>query len=97
MPGIMQCYEVVRTISASVAQASVVIIGASTRRRGLLLYNNGGNSAYITFGPTSAGSSPTAIVGAFSNYAMLGPAIWMGQISAIRNAGSGTFIITELV
>lgn len=86
---------VIQTISASVATTSVVVLPANRWRNGLTIYNNSANSVYLTFGPISSGSTCTRILATFAQWDMLGPVIYTGQISAIRNAGSGTLVITE--
>lgn len=86
------------TVSANVGTASsVVIMQANPNRKSFCLYNAGGNSAYITYGPTSNSTNPSAIVASFSNYNSLPGMHYCGAISAIRNAGSGTFTVTEFV
>jgi hypothetical protein len=85
------------TVSESlVAAVSKVIIGANPKRKGLIIYNNGGNTAYITFGPVSAGNACTTNVASFQSWSMLGNVVYTGQIAAIRNAGTGVMVITEL-
>jgi hypothetical protein len=85
------------TTSSSVGLTSVQIIGANPGRRGIIIYNNSSNSAYITYGPSSVSSTPTRILATFSQFEMLGPVVYTGVISAVRNAGSGTLTITELI
>ena len=89
-------YTAKRTISPSVTTASQVVVEANPRRRGLLIYNNSTNSVYLTYGPTSVSATPTRILATFTQFENLGPTLYMGAISAIRNAGSGSLIITEL-
>lgn len=85
------------SISSSVGTStSVVIAAANPYRIGLSIYNNGANSAYLTYGTTSSGSSPTRILATFANWDMTGPVFYTGPIAAIRNAGSGTMIVTEI-
>lgn len=72
-----------------VAQQSQVLVSANANRRCLYIWNNGANSMYLTFGPTSNSSTPTTLVPTFSSFIMTGLPIYTGIISAIRNAGSG--------
>jgi hypothetical protein len=94
--GVYYTSTVTKTTSVSVTTTSVVIAEANPRRRAFVVYNNSANSAYITYGPTSAGSTCTRILATFNQFEMLGPVVYTGQISAIRNSGSGTLTITEL-
>lgn len=84
------------TISASVLLVSQVVLPANTARKGFIIYNNSANSVYLTYGPVSTGSTCTRILATFTQYESLGPVVYTGQISAIRNAGAGTLVITEL-
>jgi hypothetical protein len=87
------------SISPTVALTSVQIIAANPNRKGFVLYNNGGNSAYITYGTTSSSAAPSFIIGAFTNgpTVITTPVIYTGPLAAVRNAGSGTIIITEFL
>lgn len=84
-----------RTVSNSITTVSQLVVPYNKRRKGLTIYNNSSNSVYITFGPTSAGATCTRILGSFTQFDMLGPVVYKGEISAIRNSGSGALIITE--
>lgn len=94
-PLLAQSNGTVRTVSASVGTSNALVVYANKRRQGLTIYNNSSNSVYITFGPVSNGSTCTRILATFTQFDMLGPAIYRGEISAIRNAGSGALVITE--
>ncbi len=84
------------TASAAVALTAVQIIGANPNRKGLLIYNNGANTAYIAFGGVvSSATRMTLPILTFATYSMPFP-IYTGAISAIRNAGTGTMLVTEL-
>jgi hypothetical protein len=85
------------TVSASVAQVSTVIAQANPNRKFFLLYNNASNSAYITYGSSSSGASCSAIVAGFSNYSAPYGINYTGPLAAIRNAGSGTIVLTEFI
>lgn len=97
IPGNLSSSIPLKTISANVTTSSVLILDSNPARRGFTLYNNSSNSCYVTFGPTSSSASPTAIVASFVSYTPTLPVNYTGQISAIRNAGTGTIIITELL
>lgn len=71
------------------ANVSYLCLPANPNRKGVFLYNQSSNSAYVTLGDQSISSGPTFIVPSFQNWQMLGPVVWTGPISAIRNAGTG--------
>lgn len=81
--------------SANVALSSVLISPANSSRRGFILYNNSANSVYITLAPTSGSSTCSLIIASFSNYTFSSFVSYIGPISAIRNAGTGSVIVTE--
>jgi hypothetical protein len=81
--------------TTAVLLSSVVICAANQNRKGFSIWNNGANSAYITWGPVSSSSSPVIILATFSSYICLGPLIWTGIMSALRNTGSGNIVVTE--
>lgn len=86
-----------RTItSPSVTTSSVQIIEANRYRRGFSIWNNSSNSAYISFGTTASSATPTAIIPTFQTFQMFTGVVWTGEISAIRNSGSGTLTVTEI-
>jgi hypothetical protein len=84
------------TVTPSIALVSTQIIATNTARKGLIIYNNSANSVYVNFGATASSSTAmTIIIPSFNHWVMPMP-IYRGQMSAIRNAGSGTLLITEL-
>ncbi len=88
----------VATISVSpvVTTTSQVIVQANYKRLGLIIYNNSANSGYIAYGSAANSSNNmTAIIPTFTQWVMTYP-VYYGPIHAIRNAGTGTFLITEL-
>lgn len=91
-----QAANATKIISPSILLVSQVVVPANPDRRGLIIYNNGANSVYLTYGPVSVSAACTRILATFAQWEMMGPVIYTGQISAIRNAGAGTLIITEL-
>lgn len=75
---------------------SVKLVGAAQDREGLYIYNNGGNTIYIAFGsPANSANNMTLQIAAFSTWTMTWPT-FLGEIWGIRNAGSGTCLVTEL-
>jgi hypothetical protein len=86
------------TVTASITTVSAAVVPANPSRLGILIYNNSANSVYINFGATASSSNAMCVlIATFTTYQMLGPAIYTGQISGIRNAGSGTLLVTELI
>ncbi len=84
------------TASASVTTASVQIIAANVNRIGLIIYNNSANSIYLAYGSAANSSNNmTRILPTFTQFVME-PPIYTGAIFGIRNAGSGTCLVTEL-
>lgn len=83
--------------SPNVLLLPVKIIDANLNRIGLILYNNGANSAYFKYGSAgNAGTDMTFILATFSSWVMPQP-IFTGAIYGQRNAGSGVVVATELV
>lgn len=84
------------SISSTVTTTSVNIMPANVNRKGLYIYNNSSNSGYLSFGsPANSNTNMTVIIASFTTFAMPKP-IYTGAIHAIRNAGTGTFLLTEL-
>ena len=84
------------TTSPTVATSSVQIIGSNYNRKSVMLYNNSSNSCYINFGPTASSAACSVIVASFTTWMWpVAEACYIGPISAIRNAGTGTIIVTE--
>ncbi len=87
---------VTTTVSAAVALTSVQIAPANAQRRFFMLYNNGANSCYINFGQAASGNTCSVIIPTFTTWSWPSSiAIYTGTINAIRNAGTGTIIVTE--
>jgi hypothetical protein len=92
---IQQCSLVRKTVSASVTNASTKILDANPARIGLRIWNNSGNSGYLSYGEAASSATPTAIVASFASFVEMGPVVYTGEIYAIRNAGSGAFTSWE--
>ncbi len=90
-------WHAVITTTASIATTSVKVLNENGSRLGLIVYNNSSNSVYIAFDTTAnSANHMTAIIPTFASWTAPYPC-YMGPISAIRNAGSGTLMITEMV
>lgn len=84
--------------SPNVALASVQIAPSNSKRLGLILYNNGSNSCYVNFKKDASSALCSIIIPSFTSWIWnLPDCMYVGPISAIRNAGSGTIIITEFL
>jgi hypothetical protein len=82
--------------TASIAQISQLVLPANDWRGGLVIYNNGANTVYIAFDTVcSSATRMTLQIATFTAWVMPLP-IYTGPISAIRNAGSGILLITEM-
>jgi hypothetical protein len=97
-----QFYKVCRltkiTASPSIGTTSTLIIGENTSRIGAVLWNNSANSAYIALAATGDSSnSMTYILASFASLVLPIEPIYQGPISAKRNAGSGSIVITEFL
>ncbi len=92
-------------ISTQAAVASIVTIGTSSgiivnsnsSRLGFMIYNNSANSGYFTFGTHSSSNSCSFIVATFANFSWTAPMSYTGPIACVRNAGTGTVIVTEFL
>lgn len=90
------CAGVTKTTSIPITTVSVLLVGSNPKRKGMYIWNNSSNSAYISFGATSSSATPTFIVAAFSTLRFDGPAIYTGPVSAVRNSGTGTITTYEI-
>lgn len=86
---------VTTTTSPNVALASIQIAPANASRKFFMLYNNSANSCYVNFGQTASSSACSIIIPTFASWSWPAPVTYNGAITAIRNAGSGTIIVTE--
>lgn len=94
--GLVQTSKVVVTTSPVITTASVLLVGTNNSRAAFYIWNNSANSVYLTFGPVSNASGPTLILASFSTY-ISGLVCYTGPISGIRNAGTGTCTVHELI
>lgn len=84
------------TVSPTIATSAVLVLSANPLRKGLFIYNNSANSVYMAFDTTvSSANHMTLILATYSTFIMTLP-IYTGPIAAIRNAGTGNLLITEL-
>jgi hypothetical protein len=85
------------TTSPNVLLVPIKIIGQNDNRVGFMLYNNSANSAYITYGAANGSSTCSFILATFTQYVHMATIWWTGELYAVRNAGSGSIIITEFI
>ncbi len=82
--------------TASVGLTSMQVMSSNSKRMGLIVYNNSANSVYLAFDTFCASATHmTMIIPTFAQWFMTAPT-YCGPISAVRNAGSGILMITEL-
>ncbi len=84
------------TKTALITTVSQVIVPANPSRVGCLIWNPTANSVYIAYGPVCDGNKQTAIILTNTTWAMPNPT-YTGIISCIRNSGSGSIFVTELI
>lgn len=84
------------SVSGAITTVTSQIVAANPLRRGLFIYNNSANSIYISYSTTASSSTKlTIILATFATWTMPYP-IYTGALSAVRNAGTGNALITEL-
>lgn len=79
----------------NVALVSAVIATANYKRRGIIMYNNSANSVYVSWAATSTSTGCALIIPSFQSWFWLTPPVYIGVISAIRNAGTGAVNVYE--
>lgn len=84
--------------STNVLLVSALVAVANPNRKGMRIYNNSANSVYICAVAAGASSATNlfAIVPTFAAFEF-SSINYRGPVSAIRNAGSGTVIVTEFI
>lgn len=85
------------TTSSVGTSSSSLIVPRNPARRGFVIYNNSKHSVYLTYGSISTSDACTRILEGFTQFESLGPVIYTGEISAIRNGGNGTLTVTEIL
>lgn len=85
------------TVTAFPNATSRLIAESNPDRKGFFIWNNSSNSCYIAFATTAVSSSPIAIIPAWQYFRMVEGTIWLGEIAAVRNAGTGNIVVTELL
>lgn len=91
------CSQAIVTASPNVLTSAIKILDANPARKGLILYNNSANSAYIKLGASgNAGTDMSFIMATFTSFMLPVKPIFTGELWAIRNAGSGVICCTEL-
>lgn len=95
VPVTQPTYTAQVTTSANITTVSVQVVASNSARRGFLLWDNSANSAYCCFAATCTSAAPANIVATFTSWVYVLP--YTGPISYIRNSGSGTVTVTELI
>lgn len=83
--------------SVPIGGGGALIAADNPARIGLIIWNQSANSIYIEYNSTASSATPEHIIATFQSLVLLGPVIWTGPISAVRNAGSGPAVVTELL
>jgi hypothetical protein len=85
------------TVTSSIGITAVLGIDTNHLRIGAIIYNNSANSVYMAYGSTvSTANYMTVIIPTFIQWVMPAP-IYYGPLSFVRNAGSGTVMVTEIL
>jgi hypothetical protein len=79
----------------TVTNVSSVIAAANAARRQLILFNDGGNIAYVAFAGTASLTAFTLRIPANGSYETPLDS-YTGDVSAIRASGSGVIRVTEI-
>lgn len=83
--------------AGAVGLTSIQVVGFNSWRTGAIIYNNSANSVYMAYGSmVSSATFMTAIIPTFTQWVMPSP-IFIGPLSFVRNAGSGSVMITEII
>lgn len=85
---------VVPTFNANV---STLLVPAASDRMGIWIWNNSGNSIYLSLVSPANSSQCLEIVATFQPWRMMGPLIWTGGIWGIRNSGTGGVTVWEFL
>lgn len=88
-------FVAVKTMTSSVGTVSTLISDKNANRKGLIIWNNSSNSCYICFAPTANSANCTYIIPTFQSLTFINP--YVGELSVIRNAGTGVCTLWELV
>lgn len=87
----------VTTTNLPTANASAVICAENADRIGFIIWNNSANSCYIGLSSVAVAATCCKIIATFTSWEWLQPTSYTGIISAIRNAGSGTITVWEIL
>lgn len=94
---ILQATRRVKTsVSIPIGAGGALLSSGNPNRIGFIIYNNSGNTIYVEYNTTASSATPEHLIATFTSLAILGPVVWTGALAAVRNAGSGTAILTEL-
>lgn len=88
-------FVVTKTMTSSVGTVSTLVSERNSARRGFVLFNNSANSCYLSLSTASVAAHCAAIVPTFNQFVF--PYPYVGEISVIRNSGSGVCTLWELV
>lgn len=87
------------SVSPVITTSSVKIVNANPARKALVLYNNSANSVYLsTATPATSGTNLFYILPTFTQVSLtqlMPNTVYTGAIYGIRNAGTGSVVVTE--
>lgn len=84
------------SVSPTITTLSQVVLASNPARVGMVIYNNSANTVYLSFADTAnSGTKCGYALPSFTQLAFLQGLIYTGTISGIRNAGTGTCVVTE--
>lgn len=91
------CATAVITPHIGVTAQPRLLAESNPERVGMIIYNIPAGSLYIAYGSTASSATfVTHRIAADSTWVMP-PPIYLGPISGVRNSGTGTVIVTELI
>lgn len=86
----------ISTVTAvAVGGVSTLLLAANPARRGASFWNDAGTNLYLKLGAVASAASFTVRLSGFSFYEIQFP-VYTGTVEAIRTAGAGTVLVTEL-
>ncbi len=86
---------VTKSAGVNVLTTSVVIAPANSLRKGMIIFNNSANSAYVSLAATCVAATCTRLIATYTSWECFWTTYYTGPISAIRNSGTGVMTVWE--
>ncbi len=87
-----------KVTTTKVLLVSLVIAAANLTRKGCVIFNSGTTALYVSLAPTSAVLTPTYVVAPGASLVLdIGPAVYVGPVSAVRASADGYVTVYELI